>query len=185
MNSGVKPVLLEIPRARYNAAAKVGGVVELGSITLVEGSAFCRVDPATVDTGQSSFELNPSYRFADTGEHGEILAHVRLRLSGAKRQGAPAGDPDEAFAVLAEFQLKYALKIAPPQAEDQAFFFESFCALSAVNHVWPYWREYLDAMMRRMGVAHFETNLIKFVPVDDAPAPPPRGGKKPARIRNK
>lgn len=161
-------MLLKIPRDRFSAATKVSGVTELDSILLINSNSFVDTAPENVIRENTVFQLNPKFTFTEDEKAHKLIVNLALNIT-------HKGDDinlKPLFGISAEYQLRYTLKVPPPPIEIRKFFFESFASLSSLYHVWPYWREFVDSTMRRMGVLHFECPLIKFEPEEKLPKKP-------------
>lgn len=153
-------MLLEVPKPRFDAASRVGGVVELEGILLKETHSFAASELGTISMESLVHDLNSSYQYMEETNAIRVLVKLGTRSEDADLES----EEKLGFSIQARFELLYKLKIDPPPAEVRDFFFESFSSITAVFNVWPYWRELNDSVSRRLGLPHIAIPLIKFVP---------------------
>ena len=163
-------MLLKVPKDRLSSASRVGHVVDLDSISIVEGHFFTASKPESISTDSLVFEMKPTHFFDEKNKK----ISVRVNLGIKSKDAANSKSVRVGFEIRATFDLLYSLKVEPPPKDARDFFFESFASLSSLHHVWPYWREFVDSSIRRMGLPYFQTPLIQFKQEDVAPKEKPK-----------
>ena len=145
----------EVPINQLSAAVEFGKRCTLLEIVCSSGSHATSSKIKEIDYSRLELKRKNAYVFE---EKSNILStSVALSLVYKEKK-------KEIFNISAVFTLEYRLNTNSPPEELRELFFGSFSELSTTHHCWPYWREYLDSMCRRMGLPAVVTPLIHFVP---------------------
>ncbi len=118
--------------------------VELEGVRLIESSAFATVrSPGEVGPGELSIEWNARAKKSG-GNRFIVRAGIQMNL---QRVASAASKP--AVRVEATFELTYSLR---PDFKAGAKLLAEFAAVNGVYNAWPYWREYIQDVVTRMGL---------------------------------
>lgn len=127
--------------------------VELESIRIVDSQARTSVeDVESLGESQLKIDLRTDARRAEND--GPITALVLLDL-----QLRANGATEPKVTVRAEFHLRYGLPAAlstPPEV------LKEFSATNALYNAWPYWRQFVQDSIARMGLPPLIVPLLKI-----------------------
>lgn len=150
--------------AEAKNAMRIVRAAALKQIRLVKASAFTEIDsPASIDG-------LPIMRFSHDGEAiqcncGEFRVLAKLYLEVIDEETAEADTNGDAFVkdpfvlVTAEFELLYKL---PEEFEATDEELEAFASLNGVFNAWPYFREFVQSMITRMGLPVITIPLFRM-----------------------
>ncbi|MYD71373.1 MAG: hypothetical protein F4W89_11630 [Acidobacteria bacterium] len=143
--------------------ARIVSVVEIDSVRLCE--AHCRsVHP--MEIGEESY-VKSSYEASVVNEPGEsepleIEVAFRLDVSNASDQREFQAE------IRAKFELSYQI---PADEEFSSEELEAFADINAVFNAWPYWREWVQTSMSRMGMPVMTVPVFRVQRPASAEAP--------------
>jgi len=147
----------------FKAASAVGRVTELQTIRLLKLDSFVGdLHDQTNQDGTLAHNLSAKHFFAE--EQGMLIVQIEFDLKFQDSKLASTGS--QGIGIRATYELTYDLTHEfsddppPPQLRD--FLFRSFAGVSAVHHLWPYWRELVYSLTQRFGVDPIVLPLIKF-----------------------
>ena len=106
------------------------------------------------------YDLGTKHSFAEDQKRLTVQVGFGLKSQDAKQTKAG----NRGFCVRATYEATYDFKTDPPPPEMRDFFFEGFAGISAVHHLWPFWRELIHSLTQRFGMDPIAMPLIKFVP---------------------
>ena len=127
--------------------------IEIGDIRLAEASAVMNGNPAP-----ATAELFAEHQIQSAEVDGDLLV-VRVRF-GLKIK-APGDNQPELVSFAAIFRLVYSsaqMKELPTESVSQ------FANTNSVHNAWPYWREFVQNMIARMGLPILTLPLLKLLP---------------------
>ena len=110
----------------------------------------------------------------------QITAFIMCKLSGTKQDEPPneaVADSGTGLRLEAEFALRYRLNTGEPVDDNNV---EAFAKMNGVYNAWPYWREFVQSSVARMGLPPLvvgvitQQSLVKLFPAD-----PPRATALP------
>lgn len=156
-----------IPKEVLKKVSEVIRKIEIGDIRLVEASAVLDGQPAPAT---AEFFAEHQIQLAEVD--GDLFA-VRVQLS-LKIRATGEAQPD-LVALSGVFRLVYTsseMKDLPKEA------LAHFANTNAVHNAWPYWREFVQNMIARMGLPALTLPLLKL-------QPPPTVDTKPATSESK
>jgi hypothetical protein len=147
-----------VPKSEKVAVATVDGVsavaarVEIRSLILVD-SVMSRAPDAVVNQPGSTPEMRieeVTYNVAAAEDDtGVIVVLPKFSLSLTKGQGEEA---TQMFSIQARFAVTYAIsKISDLDPAN----FEAFAKTNGVFNAWPYWREFTQSAIARMGLGAY------------------------------
>lgn len=163
----------------FRLAHTIAKDVELHSVTLCAAELSSRIDPVGPAV---TLELEQGYRARyHLPEHLDDHVYVYVDLKFGGRPGEPAqADWQELFSFNATYLLVYVLPQAHTRDETALRY---FAELNGTYHVWPYWRELVQSVTGRSGLASFVVPVLHLEPqqiednptaADAAPAVPKR-----------
>lgn len=127
--------------ALMSQAAPVSKQVEILSVRLVDAQCK-RTDTAPESDVEVKVGAGGRTAYDDTSQ--ELRVHVQFEL-----RGRAQGVPDEPFLILATYLLVYRVKSSTGFTREN---FDAFGRLNGLFNAWPYWREFVQGMMCRMGL---------------------------------
>jgi hypothetical protein len=149
-------------------ARPVSAQVEIRSINLQEASVKSRIDPRAPVPDE--IYLRQAYRAShDVGEgESDIAVYVDL-LFEAFPGTAPDEDLDVAEelerteAALVSLDARYTLVYSVPSGSDfEPDALDAFAELNGTYNVWPYWRELVQTVTGRVGMASVVVPVLKL-----------------------
>jgi hypothetical protein len=159
-------------------ASAISKHVQIDSIALAR--ATCQRNPEISELPE---EVGINYQFKSNGSLTEdrtsIGALVTMRLSGFPKQDSAKPEEGESsiFFIEASFVLGYTLK-SMDGVDDVSV--DAFCKMNAVYNAWPYWREFVQSTVARMGLPNVtlpvltvSTLLKVYAEQEDEPAEKP------------
>ena len=139
--------------------------VQLQSVLLAQASVDARVDPAAAP---NNLEVQQEHRasFAKS-ELGKGRVDVRVEFSFRVRPQGATLESDLLLNFKATFLLLYSVPERDSLPDDA---FQHFADLNGAYNAWPYWRELVQSVTGRVGLAGFVLPVYrpKVVPVTDA-----------------
>jgi hypothetical protein len=165
---------------RLRAASTVGRATELQAIRLLKIDSFVGgASELAIQSDTLVYEWVARYNFVEEGSRLMVQIELGLKSLGAKQSKAG----DQGVGIRATYELAYEFKCPPPPHDLRDFFFEGFANISAVHHVWPFWRELVFSLSQRFGIDAIVLPLIKFQPEAAEAAETPKKPKKKAAAR--
>lgn len=122
---------------------------QLGDLRLLESISSVSL------TGGMLPELTQKIRVGSKqGNEGRsILAKISLALAGANTDGS------EGLRIAATFGLTYNFPSLDGVTDEMV---NGFCRVIGVHNVWPYWREFVQSTLGRMGLPPFYVPLLRL-----------------------
>ena len=129
-------------------AATVSRNVQIQSVTLAGANLQTNVDPLAVP---EELELTQEYRSTvDVKETRPDHLYVTVDFKFTAEEGSEESPGANAIELEASYLVVYALKNASEYAEDAL---EHFAWLNGAYNAWPYWRELVQTVSGRVGIA--------------------------------
>jgi len=154
-------MLHKVDPKRFHAASVVSGATELQTIRLLKLNSFVGdVHDSTVQGDTLVFGWDAKYSFVEEQRRLIIKAEFRLKSPDAKQTDAGS----QGIEVQATYESTYEFKVDPPPPELRDFFFDGFASVSAIHHLWPFWRELVFSLVQKFGIEPIVLPMIKFLP---------------------
>ncbi len=119
-------------------AAKVANLVQIERVNLVESSV--EYDPFSELSGE--VELSNSTEYVVDKERSVVFVKPRFAVVAHVKRGRP-------LTITADYLLVYSL-VSFEEITDEHV--DAFAGFNGVYNGWPYWREFVQGMMSRLGV---------------------------------
>lgn len=153
----------------------------LASASLSRGQAADMADSVEMDlTGNTEIKIV----IADKGDAGTAL--LQAELSGVPKQ--PEHKNHSGLLIKAEFEARYRVDENTLDIETRHRALRALIAHSALGHLWPYWREFVQQSSVRMGFNPVLVPLMVAQPatmkkIENIQGPTPSGGLEPKQKR--
>jgi hypothetical protein len=172
----------------FKVAQRIAQDVELRSVTLHSAEMSSHVDPA-VDL-PSDLEVKQAHRAryeVRPAAPDNLYVFVDLKFSTNLRPDDSQMGGSTLFSLDATFLLLYTLLGA---GEREKTDLEYFARLNGTYNVWPYWRELVQTVSGRVGLATVVVPVLRLTPTQiEEPTPEPgaksSASKAPARAPRK
>lgn len=145
------PTIKEIDTARRLMAA-----AEIQSVRLVEAHCLYSPGAGPSDGGPLNVRLDsPVQRGSLAKGNGlrALLTHILVAKRGKSRR---------VLRIEATFELVYSV---PPRPRPKADEVNAFCKTNAMFNSWPYWREFVQGTVARMGLPPLTLPFFRVTPV--------------------
>ena len=138
----------------------------------------------------SSLEIQSRYRARQQPiDAGTLVVTVELEFEGRATATDAEAEAPPAIRLEATFELAYNLK---PEAEYPEGALDDFSRLNGAYNVWPYWRELVQSVTGRVGLAGIIIPVfrasdfeLRFKGITDDTRSEPQRGAKPSAPRKK
>lgn len=149
-------------------ARPVSANVEIRSINLQEASVKSRIDPRA--SVPDDIYLRQSFRASHDARKGESDIAVYVDLLFEAFQGAAPGeelegdeDLEGTEAALISLDARYTLVYSLPSGSDfEPDALDAFAELNGTYNVWPYWRELVQTVTGRAGMASVVVPVLRL-----------------------
>jgi hypothetical protein len=105
-----------------------------------------------------------------------LIARISLSLSGSNADGS------DGLQIGATFGLTYNFPSLENMTDEMM---NGFCRVIGLNNVWPYWREFVQSTMGRMGLPPFHVPLLKLNELVEIKEQQPDVSKPTAKSKRK
>jgi len=137
----------------FNAGLLVSDRVQLKDVRLV--SSKCGQTPEAT-LGKKTFEINYSTKVEVDKKSGYIIVIAKFHFEASTESKVPG----PALFVDADFLLAY--KVEDFKGLTQTGF-EQFADLNGIYNAWPYWREFVQNTIARMGLSPLSISVFRIV----------------------
>jgi len=154
-------MLHKVDPKKFAAASAVSGATELEKIRLLTlNSCFRNIPESAIQQNSIAYGWDTKHSFAE--DQNRLMIQVKFTLRSTNTAKTDATNP--VIDIQATYETTYEFKIDPPPPDQRDFFFEGFAFVSAVFHLWPYWRELVFSLYQKFGIEPEILPLIKFLP---------------------
>jgi hypothetical protein len=153
--------IIKGPKA-FKLLSKVVARVDLTSIFLLKSSFWRSVD--ALDYERVGLEISTSGKLFEVRDDC-FFAKATFSLLGAPVVEGEAKERNEVASIKAEYVLMYALTDKIKLSKEEL---KIFCDINSVYNAWPYWREFVQSSVDRMGLPTITMPLLKFRPAKRA-----------------
>lgn len=139
--------------------SRIVSVVQIRGIRLLEASCRSLVRASEIPETMHVESSQDAAVDAESANRGSRVIRVALQLE--------IRDDGDEGSVLAEIRATFELSYAIP--EDETFSaeeWEAFAGLNAVFNAWPYWREFVQTSLARMGFPVLTVPVFRVMPRD-------------------
>ncbi|MEW6199445.1 MAG: hypothetical protein AB1601_12385 [Planctomycetota bacterium] len=136
-------------------ASAVAERVEIRAVRLIRSA--CSQSPRAAHVKQFKAELNRCSHHRLDERKNTIAVIAGFSLTGRDASQPPVAEPD--LDVSADFLLLYTASSLAGLAQPN---FEKFAELNGTYNAWPYWREFLQSTMSRMGISPFVLPVFRI-----------------------
>lgn len=147
----------------FGIAQAVAKDVTLTSVTLYSTSLESRVDPLHPPT---ELQLEHGYRAryevrSSAPEHVYVFIEFKFEATSEQKSDEPASTP--ALSLNATYLALYEL---PSAAEREERALQYFAQLNGTYNIWPYWRELVQTVTGRVGLASYVVPVLRLTPTE-------------------
>jgi hypothetical protein len=156
-------------------ARPISSNVEIGSINLREAAVSSRIDP--FNGAPEEVLLSQSFRASyEVRSPDQIFVQVELNFQASEQEdGQERSDP--VVSLSATFGVMYRLKGDIENYDEAAL--NAFAELNGPYNAWPYWRELVNSVAGRVGIATVVVPVFKL-PVREVDDTRPKPRSRPA-----
>lgn len=169
----------------FGLAQTIARDVKLAAVTLCSTDLESRVDPLSpptelqLDHGyRARYEVRPA-----APEHIYVFIDLKFEAVPGQESEAPSAKPT--LALTATYLALYEL---PAAAERDENALQYFAQLNGTYNIWPYWRELVQTVTGRVGLASYVVPVLRLSPTEvpndeTAEARPAAPMRRPPRKR--
>jgi hypothetical protein len=149
-------------------ARPVSASVEIQSVNLAEASVKSLLDPTKPipDDFLLHQAFRASYELADESPD-TVVVQIELTFTAGKNTEGDSGSGEAILTLNARYALLYSL---PKAATFPADSLAAFAELNGTYNVWPYWREMVQTVTGRVGLAAVIVPVLRL-PVKEVEGP--------------
>ncbi|HWB08381.1 MAG TPA: hypothetical protein VG826_04120 [Pirellulales bacterium] len=134
-------------------AAGIAKRAQIHGIALSDARVRRRVGDLP-DSIRLTYGFRDKYSFEPESKELSVLVQFML---GASPSDVPDENADACFRLEAAFSLRYEMSGDEPCDDDQL---KAFARMNGIYNAWPYWREYVQSTVSRMGLAPVTVPLL-------------------------
>lgn len=180
-----KPSTVVVPPSRMAMAVSVATRVQIQSVRLIESTVR---QSLLNDRLPTKIAITADPAITIDAERHSLVARAKLALTGRYKE-SDKGQP--ALQIAAEFGIDYTIDSTDGLSQEN---YDAFAELNGIHNVWPYWREYVQSIVGRMGfpplvipvhrVMATGSSLLKAKGIDQ-PQKVPQGQRKRQKQQHK
>jgi preprotein translocase subunit SecB len=173
-SDATKPVHATSPPSKMLLAAFVASRIQIKAVRLVETSAR-----QVVSGDKLPQQLDLAIKTEASLDPETLKIAVDVRCSLAARYADAGQEAQVPVSIAAVFRVEYSCDSSQNLTKESI---DAFGELNGVYNVWPYWREYVQSVLVRMGLPPL--TIPVFRPMSDSwPIPRPSSHSEPSTER--